>query len=205
MTRQCNGCTLCCKLLPMSAAARPQARSTIEAMIAAGLLEASTMVGVLEDFDKAAGERCPHQRHGKGCTVYSRRPFGCRVWSCRWLLEDDTAELARPDRSHYVVDVSPDFIRTDDGTVVAVIQVWVDPGYRDAHRDPALRAYLARRAAEGYAALIRFNADSDCMFIYYQDGQFYEKTSQLRGEGPHTLLDKLQALGGMTVTLTERS
>jgi Putative zinc- or iron-chelating domain len=203
MTRQCNECTLCCKLLPMSAAARPEALGAIEAMVEAGLAEASAFAGAIEDFDKPAGERCPHQRHGKGCSVYSRRPFGCRMWQCRWLAEDDTAELRRPDRSHYVVDLVPDFVKTDEGKTVPVIQIWCDPNYRDAHRDPALRAFLIRRAAEGYCALVRFDAHMDCLFLYYDGQQFHEKTSRLTGEQPHTALEKLAALGGMTVTLSE--
>jgi len=40
LMRQCGGCTLCCKLLPVP------------------------------PLEKLAGQRCQHQRHGKGCAVY---------------------------------------------------------------------------------------------------------------------------------------
>jgi hypothetical protein len=97
---------------------------------------------------KGAGERCQHQRTGKGCAVYrTNLPSSCRYWNCRWLANLDTADLSRPDRVHYVIDVMPDHVELEDKqtgerTPVEVIQVWIDPDYLDAHRDPALRAYL---------------------------------------------------------------
>jgi hypothetical protein len=85
------------------------------------------------------------------------------LWSCRWLVNDDTADMRRPDRAGYVIDMMPDFITIQDNetgalTKVEVVQIWVDPRRPDAHRDPALRAYLERRAAEGKAALVRFDS-----------------------------------------------
>ena len=133
--RECSDCQLCCKLLPMH----------------------------VPTIDKRAGERCPHQRANVGCNIYPSRPMCCQVWNCRWLVNDDTADLRRPDRSRYVIDVMPDIVRLvpNDGSKpmeVQVVQVWVDPKYRDAHKDPALRAYLERRAEkDGMAAIIRFN------------------------------------------------
>jgi hypothetical protein len=86
----------------------------------------------------------------------------CGDWSCRWLVENDTADLSRPDRSHYVIDIMPDFVtirndETGDAQHVQVVQIWVDPGYPDAHRDPALRAYLERRGHEGIAGIVRWD------------------------------------------------
>lgn len=52
----------------------------------------------------------------------------------------------------------PDFITITMPDSVAVklpvIQVWVDTGYPDAHKDPALRSYLEAKQA---AALVRYN------------------------------------------------
>ncbi len=79
--RKCGDCSLCCKLLPMPELAKP------------------------------ANKRCKHQRYGKGCAIYARRPDSCRTWSCRWLLGEGTDDLPRPDRSHYVIDPMPDFVR----------------------------------------------------------------------------------------------
>jgi hypothetical protein len=203
--RQCGGCTLCCKLLPMSAATREQARDTMAAMVEAGLAPLSTLFNTIDDFDKPAGERCPHQRHGKGCAIYEQRPFGCKIWTCRWLTNDDTDELRRPDKAGYVIDVAPDFVRTDNGTPVPVIQVWVDPKRRDAYKDPALIKYLKRRFDEGQYVLFRYNASEDCFFAYFENGEFREKRTELHGEHPHTALEKAAVLGGLTIKLVEQT
>lgn len=133
MTRHCGNCTLCCKLLPV------------------------------RELGKAAGHRCAHQRMGKGCVIYKSRPMSCVLWDCVWLSGD--ADLRRPDFSHYVVDPAPDYVTAlpEDGgdkITIPVVQVWVDPKFPDAHRDPALRAYLERRAREdGFAAIIRYSSE----------------------------------------------
>jgi len=205
MTRRCGECQLCCKLLPMKAGADERLRDggeTIAAAIAIGVLTAREAANTVTDFDKPAGERCPHQRHHKGCAIYKRRPFGCRFWNCRWLAEDDTAELSRPDRSHYVIDVSPDFVRAD-GRTIPVIQVWCDPKHPDAHRDPALRAFLLRRAHEGYAALIRLsNVKAFALAAppFNSDGEWHEVHSETV-ENEHTAEDKVAALGALKITL----
>jgi len=151
VTRQCSDCQLCCRLLPVP------------------------------PLNKKAGERCQHQKFGKGCAVYDKpgiildgertrmadpkmeMPMACRLWNCRWLVNDDTADLSRPDRSHYVIDVVPDFITLQDNVTgkridVQVVQIWIDPAHPDAHRDPKLRAYLLRRSEEGIAAIVRYDA-----------------------------------------------
>jgi hypothetical protein len=163
MTRHCSGCTLCCKLLPMQSGTFHPAKHP-EAYRVFGT------PGMLHDFDKAAGARCPHQRH-TGCAVYAKRPMGCRCWSCRWLTEQDTADLRRPDRTGYVIDAMPDFIRAmpHDGSesrAIQVVQIWIDPKRRDAWvDDEALWRYLERRAAEGMAAILRFNTTESLVLI----------------------------------------
>ncbi len=131
-TRKCGDCTLCCRLVPVPVLA------------------------------KKANERCKHQSYSKGCRIYARRPQPCWAYNCKWLMEDDTADLSRPDRSHYVLDPMPDYIVAQNETgehTVPVIQIWVDPHYPDAHRDPALRAYLERRSHEGFIGLVRYNSE----------------------------------------------
>jgi len=132
LPRRCGDCQLCCKLLPV------------------------------QEIEKKAGHRCRHQAHGKGCRVYDTpgMPRSCKLWSCAWVTGTDTG--SRPDRAHLVVDVMPDFVTVVDNITgerhtIRVVQVWIDPKFPDAHRDPALRAYLAKRGEEGVAALIRFN------------------------------------------------
>jgi hypothetical protein len=170
--RHCSSCSLCCRLLPT------------------------------KEIDKPANTRCRHQRHGKGCAIYARRPFSCMAWSCRWLVNDDTADLSRPDRSHYVIDSLPDFItmQYDDGETIdiPVLQIWVDPSYPDAHRDPQLRAYLERRGREnGAAAIIRYSSsDGFVLFPPSLTGEgWIERTSAVRTE-EHSLADTFSRFGG---------
>jgi hypothetical protein len=159
-TRRCGDCQLCCKLLPVRAVA------------------------------KGAGERCRHQRHHKGCAVYPQLAAvapECRLWSCRWLSGQGTEAMSRPDRSHYVIDVMPDFVTVRDEETgrkqhLEVVQIWVDPRYPDAHRDPALRAFLEREAERGVVALVRWdNARGMVIFppALSADGQWHEVYSGL--------------------------
>lgn len=127
-TRACGGCTACCKIMPVA------------------------------EIKKPALERCPHQRTGKGCAIYERRPGSCRHWVCAWLVApEEMRDLARPDRSGYVIDILPDFVtlrddNTGETTDWPVIQIWTSPNRPNAHRDPALRAYLEQT---GRMALVR--------------------------------------------------
>jgi hypothetical protein len=152
--RQCGGCTLCCRLVPV------------------------------KNLDKPANQRCVYQRTGKGCAVYDKLfkvSPSCVLWSCRWLVNNDAADLSRPDRSHYVIDIMPDFITITENNKepvnIEVVQVWCDPNHRDAYKDPALLAYLARRGEDGIAAIIRY-AEHDGFVILppamTPNGKFYE-------------------------------
>lgn len=179
--RTCGDCQLCCKLLPVRA---PD-------------------VGV----NKGANERCKHQSHARGCKVYSSRemPACCSLWSCRWLVQpEETAVLSRPDRSHYVLDIVPDFVTTIDHETgerrhAEIIQVWVDPRFPDAHRDPALRDYLARLAqTKGVAALIRYSSDESFALVApVLSGQsdWLEIEGEQSGE-THSARQVVDALGG---------
>jgi hypothetical protein len=117
------------------------------------------------ELSKPANQRCCHQRASKGCAIYADRPTGCRSWACRWLA-DTRVSLPRPDRAHYVIDMTNDYItltnpETGEGRRVGVLQIWVDPAYPDAHRDLRLRSWLD---ANQSPALIRFNSH-DAIFI----------------------------------------
>jgi hypothetical protein len=185
MTRRCGECTLCCKLLPV------------------------------KELGKGAGERCRHQR-GLGCKVYHQlRTVSppCELWTCRWLTGNDTADLARPDRSHYVIDVMPDYVRgenkqTGASFMVPVVQIWIDPNFPDAHRDSALRAYVERRAAEGMAALVRYgNAEGFVLAApaLNEDGQWHEikPPPGMPLDLEHSAADKVRVLGRMRFVLEE--
>jgi hypothetical protein len=153
--RVCGSCTLCCKVVPVPG----------------------------PPLHKPANVRCKHQRTGKGCTIYAHRPLPCRVFACRWLCDRETAGMPRPDRCHYVIDIKDDYVEAVDNETgersrVGVIQVWVDAGFRDAHRDPALRAYMLRMA-ERYrcATIVRFSS-REAITVWAppltHDGQWHE-------------------------------
>jgi hypothetical protein len=186
--RRCGDCQLCCKLLPVA------------------------------DLGKPAGQRCKFQRALKGCTVYHQPrkgfPPSCALWNCAWLGGgDDTANLSRPDRVHYVIDIMPDFVTLkphDDSepTVLPVIQVWVDPAFPEAHRDPGLRAYIqARGEKEGCAALIRSSA-SDAFLLappsVSSDRQWHEKRTDRVVEETHTIEDVARHVGGLKMEIGVR-
>jgi Putative zinc- or iron-chelating domain len=204
--RRCGDCQLCCKLLPMQSSARAQAHGAIAAMVKANVAKLSDFAGMVEEFDKPAGVRCPHQHHGKGCAVYSRRPFGCRMWHCRWVQNDDTAELQRPDRSHYVIDSQPDFVtsvnnETGERQRIPVIQVWLDPDYPDAHRDPKLRAFLARAAEQPPHAIALIRLGRGRGFTLWppsitQTGEWHESEQKDCGEKQHSFAQIVAAVAG---------
>jgi hypothetical protein len=185
MTRQCGDCTLCCRLLPV------------------------------RTLGKGAGERCRYQRH-KGCSVYAtlgRVSPECKLWNCRWLVNNDTANLSRPDRSHYVIDLVPDFVTLrDDATGeaqhVEVVQIWVDPKYPDAHRDPGLRAYLERRAKQNIIGLVRWDNEAALAIFppaLSADREWHEVGSKFRPK-EHSVEEKIAALGGpMVMHVVERA
>lgn len=179
MNRACGDCQLCCKLLPLRSR---DDDATMRAMVGAGMPAPTWGADMVPAFDKPANTRCQHQRHGKGCAIYARRPLSCRLWSCRWLNGDDTADQRRPDHAHLVIDCMPDYVtvrdnRTGELQRSEVVQVWVDPAYPDAHRDPTFRAYALRLAERWAMALIR-NGSNDAFLLVpptiASDGQWHE-------------------------------
>lgn len=131
--RKCGECQLCCKLLPVA------------------------------DFKlvKDAGKKCKHQKYHVGCKVYntSQMPASCSTWNCRWLVNDDTHDLPRPDRAGYVIDMMPDFVGVRDNNTGAqfdmqVLQVWIDTDRLDAVEAESFRTYLDRQKMP---ALVRLN------------------------------------------------
>src|SRR4249919_1788950 len=116
MKRICGDCQLCCKVVPV------------------------------KEIGKPANERCPHQKFKVGCAIYASRPHSCRAWSRAWLALQPAPAIPRPDRSHYVIDMMPDYVllRDDTGNNTTEMPVWqilLEAGHPNAHRDPALRAF----------------------------------------------------------------
>lgn len=182
--RKCGDCTLCCKLLPVV------------------------------ELGKKGGQRCRYQRHNKGCSVYRQKamPLCCELWTCRWLVEDRTGDIRRPDRAHYVIDILPDFVTVVDNisgreTHIPVLQVWCDPSYPDAWRDPQLMAYIERLGAEeGMAAMIRFNEEVATFVAppsINPKGEWFIQESNVGGP-THRAADFIKAGFGMNVVMEAR-
>jgi hypothetical protein len=168
--RNCGDCGLCCKLLP------------------------------IPPLNKPAGVRCQHSRHHKGCTIYKGRPTACRTWSCRWLADPLTAGMPRPDRCHYVIDMSYDHITQmmPDGSKkqISSLQVWVDPAFPEAHRAPELRAFMLMMAEKwGVVTTVRFSSrkavivvapphNSNGEWLEVSDGLVVDEDDPLRGDLP---------------------
>jgi hypothetical protein len=173
--RQCGMCTECCRLLP-----------------------------VHEKSDKGlhslAGEPCKYQSSQCGCMVYAARPIPCKLWSCAWLRDPSTAAIKRPDVAHYVIDIMAEYVinRPHDGgpdEEIPVIQIWCDPKYPDAHRDPELRAWLKARTK---MAIIRYNSQ-DSIVIFHVDGEWREKATDLMRDTAHDPADIMRVTGGFIV------
>lgn len=116
-------------------------------------------------INKPANTVCANQR-SKGCRVYGTNAFPshCGIWSCLWLL-DESVPLPRPDRARYVIDPSPEFAEIN-GHTVDVLQIWIDPRCPTAHRDPALRDWLANRwATHKQLAIVRHDSLSGTVLI----------------------------------------
>lgn len=210
--RTCGGCTACCHLLPMKAGSDQVTGEMARALIKHGIMTAHDLATMIPTPQKPAGERCPHERYGKGCAIYNKRPFGCHVWSCRWLVNDDTDDQLRPDRSGYVLDLSPDYVQVQDNetgklTAIQVVQVWA--ANRDVVNDPRLRAYLERRARENVAGLIRFNERDATLLLapaMSSDGQWHTRDSNCAGAKAlpqHTPEQIEEALGPIRMGLME--
>ncbi|MBV9044076.1 MAG: hypothetical protein JO348_13580 [Alphaproteobacteria bacterium] len=71
--RDCDGCTLCCKVM-----------------------------GVAE-LEKKPGAWCPHCVIAKGCTIYETRPSDCRTFHCAFIRNPALDETWRPSNSRLVL------------------------------------------------------------------------------------------------------
>ena len=76
--RSCDGCTLCCKLLSITA------------------------------LGKARQKWCEHCDIGTGCRVYSDRPRECKAFYCGYLLNQEIGEHWKPSKSRMVLDYEAD-------------------------------------------------------------------------------------------------
>ncbi|HEY1881366.1 MAG TPA: hypothetical protein VGG68_15675 [Caulobacteraceae bacterium] len=109
--------------------------------------------------------------------------------------------MSRPDRVHYVIDIMPDYVTiSSDGhepETFEVVQIWVDPDYPDAHRDPDLRAFLERRARDRIIGLIRWSRMKAAALIppsLTEDGRWNLVDCGGVDPKPHTLAEVIRVL-----------
>lgn len=134
--RKCGTCRSCCTAVPV----------------------------MLDDGNKPANVRCKHLC-SQGCSIYAERPAPCVAWSCKWLFDEDTGSMRRPDHGGYIIDPMLDTV-LQDGTAHDMIQIWVDEKRPDSHRDPALRAYLAEKARKhGLGCIVRWSSSAGIALI----------------------------------------
>ena len=154
MARQCGDCQLCCRLLPVQDIGESHQATRDDGM----------QMFFLGGLIKPANTKCKYQKRGVGCKVHDTpaMPLSCKMWMCRWLAEDDTYDLPRPDRAGYVIDPMPDFITVTDNNTgetmnIEVIQIWLDPLNLKACEAPSFRRWLNRQRK---VALIRSDEKS---------------------------------------------
>lgn len=116
--KTCGPCAACCQLVPV------------------------------KEIGLKAFTACPHLAHPAavrpGCSIYERRPFSCRHWSCLWLKEAGWGEELKPSRCGVVFDEIPDVIKIG-GKEMPCIQAWCRPGLPDMfwNKQPILAVVLA--------------------------------------------------------------
>ena len=107
--RGCDGCTLCCKLMPVDELAKP------------------------------AATWCKHCEPASGCRIYDDRPHGCRVFSCGWLVNQAVAPHWRPRESRMVLDFQPAMNRLAVHVDPGRPDAWRKPPYHAELRIMATR------------------------------------------------------------------
>lgn len=71
----------------------------------------------VEQLGKPAQCRCEHLDDDLGCTIYDRRPSGCRIFYCAWRLGWGDESLDRPDRNGVLMYVGPDDTGMKEGAL----------------------------------------------------------------------------------------
>jgi len=163
MERKCGDCSLCCKLVPVKSIGKP------------------------------GYTRCRFQRH-KGCLIHDtpNYPGDCAVWACRWLL-NAAGETSRPDRTHIVIDIMPDYVTVilpnGEPQQIEAVQCWVDPKYPEAHEDKDFRDFVETLAMDGVLCLLRY-PDGVAKMLFapsmMPDNKFYLREDGMTKEEQHT-------------------
>lgn len=99
LARQCDGCTLCCRVL-----------------------EATTL-------DKPMGVLCRHCVVGKGCGIHETRGDECRNYHCGWLIDGSLGPEWHPETSHIVITYDLDGRRLNAHADPLYPDAWLNEPY----------------------------------------------------------------------------
>ena len=95
-----------------------------------------------------------------------------------------------------VIDATPDTILANDRPV-DVVQIWCDPKRPHAHRDPALRVYLANVARRtGMICIVRWSSTTGVVLVppsLNDSGEWLEMGGVMSSEA--VMREKLDAAG----------
>lgn len=185
--RVCGSCQLCCKLMPVP------------------------------PIQKPGGIRCRHQKVGKGCTVWHTpaMPNACQVFACRWLSDPSCAGMPRPDRVHYVIDLTPQHIgmtdpETGETKQLPAFQVWLDPAFPNAENEPGLRRWMHAMAEQfGYATVVRYSPTRGKAIFppaFDPDGEWSERPGSVipRTADEEAVLADFRGPSSVKITMTDR-
>lgn len=103
MSKSCDECGLCCKLMGVHALNKPPAKW------------------------------CVHFRRASGCGIYEDRPKDCRVFNCLWLLTDNRLGLDwKPSVAGFLMHSEDEGRRLIVECDPAAPQAWRKEPYRSA-------------------------------------------------------------------------
>lgn len=108
--KSCGSCTLCCKVLGITALQKPE------------------------------GKWCQHCTPGVGCRMYEQRPDECRSFFCLWLVDPGLGPEWKPERSKFVLTASAEGNRMDIHCDPGYPHAWRREPYRQRVQEWALAA-----------------------------------------------------------------
>jgi hypothetical protein len=113
--RSCGTCTLCCKLLGISA------------------------------LEKPPGQWCSHCTPGKGCGIYAERPAECASFACLWLSDSQFPDALKPDRTKVVFALDADGQRVSAWVDPSARDAWKQPSVYGLLKRLAILGMKARK------------------------------------------------------------
>ena len=141
ITRSCGGCTACCK------------------------------THIADDMKTQGREYCDDCQIGKGCAIYKRRPFPCKVYRCLWVCGKGK-NSDRPDKLGVVMDGRDVSFR---GKKIMTVNFWEVEA--DAILRPRVEQIMIANILAGHIVSYRFYKGG--ANYYFPNEMFSEKEQHL--------------------------